>query len=140
MRLLCNIEIALLVKNESDFHFFAALGYVSLLQPLIPALGYKAFCLHCLWGLSPHLSAWDLQYRSPHPGLRRAPKWLCYLPFLPFVNLCTNDQSDNLSTFFTTAGTELLEKKRSAKPGHTVCCTRLKMAQAGLTSGTSMSC
>lgn len=77
----------------------------------------------------------------PHPGLRWAPKRLCSLPFLPFVNLCTNGQSDNLSTFSTTAGTELLEKKKqSAKPGHAICCTFLKMAQAGLTSGTPMSC
>lgn len=140
MPLLCNTEIALLVKNESDFHFFCspglclpsvASGTCTRVWSLLPSLPL---------GVSWHLSTWGLQYCSPHPGLRQAPKWLCYLPFLPCVNLCTNKQSDNLGTFSTPAGTELLEKKRFAKPGHTVCFTLLKTAQARLTSGTSMSC
>lgn len=56
--------------------------------------------------------------------------WIC----VPTKKVTTS------ALFFTTAGAELLEKNRSAKPGHTVCCTLLKTAQGGLTSGTSMSC
>lgn len=91
-------------------------------------------------GVSWCLSMWGLQYGSAHPGLWRAPKWLPYLPFLPFVHLFANEQSDNLSTCSTTVGTELLDTKRSSKPSHTSHDILLKMAQAGLTSVTSLSC
>lgn len=89
-----------------------------------------------LWCLSVRV----LHYGSAHPGLWRAPKWLPYLPFLPFVHLFAKEQRDNLSTFSTAAGTELLETKRFAKPGHAVCGTLLKMAQAELTSAASLTC
>lgn len=96
------------------FFFFLRPRAVSLLLPLVPALGYEASCLHCLWG-GYHGSCPCGDSSTTVPGLLGVPKWLCYLLVHPFVNLCTNKQSDNLNTSFYYCGNRAFREKKVCK-------------------------